>query len=110
MYKPQVCSGSDSKVFVVCDYPFKSLKEELDERMIARDQFAEGELWSILYSCVKALEFLSRVYLDYDAISSRNILLDKDGRIKLNDPWLSAIDASEAFVCRDDLLNRYLSP
>lgn len=38
------------------------------------------------------------------------MLLDQEGRIKLNDPWLNASDACEAFVCRDDLLNRYLPP
>lgn len=59
---------------------------------------------------MKGLEFLVDAHIDYDAISSRNILLDKEGRIKLNDPWLNASDASEAFVCRDDLLNRYLPP
>ena len=43
------------KVLVVCDYPFKSLKEELDERVVARENFSEAELWSILYSCVTEL-------------------------------------------------------
>lgn len=94
IYKPQICSGSDFKVLVVCDYPFKSLKEEIDERVVGHDLFSEAELWSILYSCVKGLDFLMGVGIDYDAVSSRNVLLDKEGRIKLNDPWLNASDAS----------------
>ena len=69
-------------MLVVCDYPFKSLKEELDERVVARENFSEAELWSILYSCVKGLDFLSRTHIDYDAVSAKNVLLDKEGRIR----------------------------
>lgn len=58
IYKPQVCSGTERKIFVVCDYPFKSIKEEIDERVVANDSFSEAELWSILYSCLKGLDFL----------------------------------------------------
>ena len=102
--------GEAKAMYVVAEYPFKSLKEEIEERVILRDYFVEGEIWSILYSALKALSFLWRASVLYNAICSKNILISAEGIIKLNDPWLNAPDVSEAFVCRDDELSRYLAP
>lgn len=48
--------------------------------------------------------------MQYCGICPSNILIDKNGIIKLNDPWLSASDLSEVFVSRDGYASQYLAP
>lgn len=49
------CSN-EFKLFLMVEYPFRNLSEEVEERRVTDDYFRENELWSIVYSCCLGLK------------------------------------------------------
>ena len=50
-----LCSN-EFKLFLMVEYPFRNLHEEVEERKLTEDYFRENELWSIVYSCSLGLK------------------------------------------------------
>jgi len=81
------CSN-EFKLFLMVEYPFRNLHEEVDERKISDDYFRENELWSILYSCCIGLKHIYGYGGRHEALSSDRIYIEKDGLVKIGDPFL----------------------
>ena len=71
------CSSDVKKYLVLLPYPFRSVKDERDERVVLGEGFSEPEIWSILLSVCKSMLFLQDRGIPYSPLSSENILVDK---------------------------------
>lgn len=96
----QVCSILH-KLYMIIEYPFKSLRDEINEKksygfmrdqkmnkLVPKERFSEGEIWSILYSCCKGMDCLYRHKFTHESLTADEIFIDKDGMIKISDPML----------------------
>lgn len=56
--------GASHKYYVIVEYPFRTLFEEVKDRRVKKEwsvsgeRFTEEEVWSILYSCCQGLKHL----------------------------------------------------
>lgn len=82
-----LCSQS-ARCYIVAEHPFRTLYDEVRDRKRSRDRFSEGELLSILYSCVAGLNHLYEQGFKHESLTSNRIYIDKSGLIKVSDPQL----------------------
>ena len=82
------------KIYLLIEYPFKTLKDDIQERLAekSKNYFGEAELWSILYSCCLALNTLYNSNISHESIASDNIFINKEGLIKIVDPILLGLE------------------
>ena len=75
------------KVYALWEFPYRTLQEELLERRNNHSRrFEERELWSILASCILAMSYLQKQKIRHEALSTKSILLDEEGMVKVADP------------------------
>jgi hypothetical protein len=67
-----------------------TLAEEIRNRRGSNQHFKEEELWAIIYSVIKSLEYLERLSIGYGVLGCDKIFIDK--KIKLLDPSAVAED------------------
>jgi serine/threonine protein kinase len=78
------------KMYLVLEYSFKNLAQEMRERCAApeRNPFQESDLWSILYSCCTALSTLYSSGATHESLSAEQVFINKDGFVKITEPLL----------------------
>ena len=83
------------KIYLLIEYPFKNLGEEVEERVNAKDgpkYFNQSELLSILYSCCIGLRTLYNNNINHESLTMDEILIDRSGIIKISDPLLLGLE------------------
>ena len=99
------------KVFVVIEYPFRTLNEEIEERKRNWDYFSESEIWSILYSCAMGLNYLYSTNLTHESLTSNRVYIEKGGLIKVSDPGLMSHNSNLiTYITKSNKEHVYLSP
>lgn len=109
-----MCS-STFKLKIVSELPFKTIKEDIKERLASSPVkfFTEDELWSILYSCCHAMYSLYINKFSHESLTTDQIYIDTDGIIKVADSLL--VNGTKNYLClmNEDLMQedvRYISP
>ena len=77
-----VCSIS-YRMYLVLEYSFKSLRQEMKERESSNSAFQESDLWSILYSCCCALNTLYASGATHECLTSDQMFISSDGFVKM---------------------------
>lgn len=96
------------RLFLIVEYPFRTLQEEIDERAATRQSFSENELWSLIYSCSVGLGHLYAHGLQHQAVTSGHVYVEGGGLIKISDPELmnQPTNLSVLHTARKHPLNR----
>lgn len=79
--------GVYHKIYILFKYPHRSLEDEVLERITEREKFEEDEIWSIIASCILGMSHLQANKIHHQAISSKTILIDNKGSVKVADPY-----------------------
>lgn len=75
------------KLYVLFEYPHKTLADEIAERQERNSKFQEKEMWSILASCILGLCHLQNAHIKHQALRTDVILLTSEGSILVADPY-----------------------
>ena len=86
LVEQHMCSSS-FKIKLVSEFPFKSLRDDLQERAAVSPPkaFSEDELWSVLYSCCHALYSLYLNKFPHESLTTEQVLIDSNGIIRVAD-------------------------
>jgi serine/threonine protein kinase len=99
------------KVYVLWEFPQRTLEDEINERIIQKRRFQEKELWSILASCILGLSHLQKEDIKHNALKSGVILISPDGYVKLFDPLATGtLSNYEKLLTKRAKPHLYLSP
>ena len=99
------------KIYALFEYPQRTLDDEITERNLHKRKFTETELWSILASCILGLSHLQKNSIKHAALKSKNILLSKEGVIKVSDPYATGQHSNyEKALNKRSTLHLYLPP
>lgn len=73
-------------MYAIWEYPFRFLSDEINERSYQNRRFEDKEISSILASSIFALSTLQKNKIKHEMLTTRSILLDSDGLVKIADP------------------------
>ena len=83
----QLCSNI-YRLQILFERPFKTFRDELDERKASSDYFKDNEILSVLYSCLLGLSQLKSLEIEHLSLRADTIFISSSGFIKLSQPKL----------------------
>ena len=92
-----VCS-TNYRMYLVLEYSFKSLRQEMQERGSSNSPFQESDLWSILYSCCCGLNRLYASGATHECLTSDQMFISSDGFVKMAEPLLFGLEKNHLHV------------
>lgn len=96
-----VCS-SHYKMYLVLEYSFKNVGQEIKERAAEaqKNYFQESDIWSILYSACTALNILYSHGATHESLTAEQIFISKDGFVKIAEPTLFGLEKNHLEAMR----------
>ena len=79
-----------TSITTVYKYGRTTLKEDIGQRQEGQNYYAVEEVWQILYSMVRGLEYLESNQIGYGVLHPRHVFIDEG--VKLMDPSAIAED------------------
>lgn len=97
-----MCS-SFYKIYALWEYPKKTLIDDIAMRTLENRPYQQQQLWILVTSSVAALSLMQQNSIWHECLSSKAVLFQENGNIKVADPNSFGLTTNLEYV----LSNRY---